>query len=94
MSHALILHPTMSTPVPVTHCPPATKKARKPKTRKPVTGWKDLTVAELRAACASRGVKFTTKHTKAELIHMASTGLYVVAAAYVREKAKRAAAKA
>lgn len=87
----LILHPTASTPVPVTII--TTKRPRKAKAKKAAQGWSDLTVAELRAACASRGVKFTTKHTKPELIAMAKTGVYVVPAAYARAKAKRAAEK-
>ena len=85
----LILHPTASTPVPVTICPP--KKPRKPRVRKPAQGWSDLTVTELRAACDSRGVKHTTKHTKQELIAMAKTGVYVRPAAYDRAAAKRKA---
>lgn len=85
----LILHPTESTPVPVTII--ETKRPRKPRAKKVAQGWTDLTVAELRAACASRGVKFTTKHTKPELIAMAKTGVYIVPAAYARAKAKRQA---
>lgn len=85
----LILHPTESTPVPVTICPP--KRARKPRAKKAAQGWADLTVAELRQACASRGVKFTTKHTKPELIAMAKTGVYITPAAYARAAAKRKA---
>ena len=88
--NALILHPTEATPVPVTII--ATKRPRKAKAKKPAQGWADLTVAELRAACVSRGVKFTTKHTKPELIAMARDGVYITPAAYARAKAKRAAA--
>lgn len=87
--NALILHPTEATPVPVTII--ETKRPRKPRAKKAAQGWSDLTVAELRQACASRGVKYTTKHTKPELIAMAKTGVYVVPAAYARAKAKRQA---
>lgn len=90
--NALILHPTASTPVPVTICPPA--KARKPRKAKAKAQWSDFTVAELRAACVSRGVKVTTKHVKAELIAMAQTGIYIRPAALDRQAAKRKAAKA
>lgn len=87
--NALILHPTESTPVPVTLV--ATKRPRKPRTRKPIAGWSDMTVAELKAACASRGVKTTTKHVKAELIAMAQTGVYIRPAALDRAAAARKA---
>lgn len=86
---ALILHPTASTPVPVTLI--ATKRPRKAKAKKAAQGWSDLTVDELRAACTSRGVKHTTKHTKPELIAMAQSGVYVRPAAYDRAAAKRKA---
>lgn len=93
MSNDLILHPTEAFPVPVTICPP--KRARKPRARKG-EGMAACTVAELRVVLKSRNMKFTTKHTKAELLAMAISGQYVVAAAQVREnerrKAKRAAA--
>lgn len=89
--NALILHPTASTPVPVTHCPPAgARKPRKPRTRKPG----DLTCDELRAVLLARDIKFTTKHTKAELIAMTITGVTVRAAAQDRENARRRAARA
>ena len=89
--NALILHPTEAYPVPVTICPP--KKARKPrKVKTERAKWEDFTVAELRAACVSRGLKVTTKHVKAELIAMARDGVYIRPAAYDRAAAKRAAA--
>lgn len=88
----LILHPTASTPVPVTHCPPA--KVRKPRKAKPKTAWTDFSVAELKAACISRGVKVTTKHVKSELIAMAQSGIYIRPAALDKQNAKRKAAKA
>lgn len=86
----LILHPTAAYPVPVTICPP--KKPRKPrKVKTERAKWEDFTVAELRAACVSRGLKVTTKHVKGELIAMARDGVYIVPAAYARAKAKRQA---
>jgi len=94
MTHALILHPTMSTPVPVTHCPPAGKKMRKPRTRK---AGAPLSNDDLRALLKAKGLKFTSKHTKAELMAILASGQTFVSAAQVREnaarKAKRAAEK-
>lgn len=87
----LILHPTASTPVPVTICPPRQRKAR---VRKEALDWTDLTCEELRAACVSRGLKPTTKHVKAELIAMARDGLQVRPAALDRENARRKAKRA
>ena len=92
--NALILHPTEATPVPVTHCPPKGKKPRKAKAKKEAAKWEDLTVAELKAACLSRGLKVTTKHIKAELIIMARDAIQVRPAAYDRQNKARAAKKA
>lgn len=94
MSKELILHPTASTPIPRTICPPKGKAKRKPRVKKDAASWADLTVAELKAACISRGLKVTTKHVKAELIVMARDGQQVRPAAYDRQNAKRKAAKA
>ncbi len=76
----LIIHPTKAYKKPIT-----------PRKRRTATGWRDLTVAELRQACASRGVKFTTKHTKPELIAMAQTGIYIRPAAYAKAAKTRKA---
>jgi hypothetical protein len=86
---ALILHPTESTPVPVTLV--ATKrprKARKAQVRQ------EPTVVDLRQMCKARGLKVTTKHTKRELMAMFATGEYIRPAAYDRAAAQRQAAKA
>ena len=88
--NALILHPTASTPVPVTH---VTAKARKARQAKPATV-KHATREDLEALLAARNLKFTTKHTKPELVRILQTGVYAPAAAYVREQAKRKAARA
>lgn len=87
----LILHPTASTVVPVTICPP--RKPRKPRARKG-EGLAACTVDELRVVLQSRNMKFTTKHTKGELLAMATSGIYRAPAAYERAAAKRKAAKA
>lgn len=85
----LILHPTASTPVPVTLI--AAGKSGKAKTvKKP----RDLTVADLRVLCQAAGLKVTTKHTKAELRQMLTTGTSIRAAAQDRENARRRAARA
>ena len=86
--NALILHPTEATPVPVTICPE--RKARKPRARKG-EGFAAMTRDELVVAVQSRGLKTTTKHTKAELLAMFTTGLYVRPAALDRENARRKA---
>lgn len=88
MSNALILHPTMATAVPVTHCPPA--KARKPRKAKVKT---QPTLEDLRLMVKARGMKVTTKHTKGELMAMFVSGEYITPAAYARAKAKREASK-
>lgn len=86
---------------PVTICPtmPAAgvkrpRKAATPKREKAAT----ITCDDLRAVLMARKVRFTTKHTKAELIRLANGEAYFEAAAYTREKAarkaRRAAAKA
>jgi len=84
---ALILHPTASTPVPVTLV--ATKRPKKKAAKKVKT---EPTLADLRLMVAARGIKVTTKHTKGELLAMFATGTYIRPAAYDRAKAKRQAA--
>ena len=76
----MILHPTASTPVPVTHV--YTKRPRKARdTSKRLTP----TVADLRLMVKARGIKVTTAHTKGELLAMFATGAYVRPAAYDRQ---------
>lgn len=70
--------------------PIAPKRVRKPRAPKPGT----VTVADLRAVLLARDIKFTTKHTKAELQHMLLTGHSVRAAAQDRENARRKAKRA
>lgn len=82
----IILHPTASTPVPVTHV--YTKRPRKQVDRsKRVTP----TVADLRLMVKARGIKVTTAHTKGELLAMFATGEYVRPAAYARQALARKA---
>ena len=83
----LILHPTASTPVPVTLI--ATKRPRKKAAKKERL---EPTLADLRLMVAARGIKVTTKHTKGELLAMFATGMYIRPAAYDRAAAKRKAA--
>lgn len=84
--NALILHPTESTPVPVTHV--LTARPRKARVVKPRL---EPNLADLRQMVAARGIKVTTKHTKGELLAMFSTGMYLRPAAYDRAAAKRKA---
>jgi hypothetical protein len=86
--NALILHPTASTPVPVTLVATKAKRAKKAKPKL------EPTLADLRQMVAARGIKVTTKHTKGELLAMFSLGVYIRPAAYDRAAAKRQAAKA
>jgi len=81
----VILHPTASTPVPVTHCKPGKAKG--------VKKARDLTCDDLRAMLAARGIKWTTAHTKGELRAMHISGEYQRPAAYDRQNAKRAQAR-
>ena len=82
----LILHPTASTPVPVTLIETKAKRVRKAKVKT------EPTLADLRLMVAARGIKVTTKHTKGELMAMFASGLYIRPAAYDRAAAKRKAA--
>lgn len=87
--NAITLHPTEATPVPVTII--ATGRSGKTKqVRKPA----QITVADLRVLCAAAGLKVTTKHTKAELRAMLTSGQYIRPAALDRENARRKAARA
>lgn len=67
--------------------PIAPKRVRKPRARKPG----ELTVTDLRVMLTAREIKFTTKHTKAELAAMLQTGVTMRAAAQDRENARRKA---
>ena len=90
----LILHPTEATLVPVTICPTKTgKRQRKPRARKG-EGFASLTRDELVVAVQSRNLRVTTKHTKAELLAMLTTGVYLRPAALDRENARRKAKRA
>ncbi len=85
----LILHPTAATAVPVTHI--ATGRTGKSKA---VKAKKDITVPELRAMVKAAGLHCTTKHTKAELRLILTSGTSFKAAAQVRENAARKAKRA
>lgn len=85
----LILHPTASTPVPVTLIAPG-KSGLAKTVRKP----RDLTVAALRGMCEAAGFKTSSKHVKAELRAMLTSGQQIRPAAQDRENAKRRAARA
>lgn len=85
--NAMILHPTASTPVPITLV--ATKRPKAKRVAKPR---KEPNVADLQQMCRARGIKVTTKHTKGELLAMFATGTYIVPAAYARARANRQAA--
>jgi len=89
MNTELIIHPTAATEVPVTLIAPGKSGIAKQK-RKP----RDITAADLRQLVAARGLKATTKHTKAELRAMLTTGVQVRAAAQDRENARRRAKRA
>ena len=89
MNTELIIHPTAATAVPVTHIAPG--RTGKPRV---VRKQRDMTVADLRQLVAGRGLKATTKHTKAELRAMVVTGRQVRAAAQDRENARRRAKRA
>jgi hypothetical protein len=88
----MILHPTASTPVPVTHI--ATGRSGKTRTvRKP----RDLTRDDLAALVAATGRRVLAAHTKTELRTMLDTGADLRPAAYDKNnaarRAKRLAAK-
>lgn len=89
----VILHPTASTPVPVTHI-----KAGRSGKAKPVKAQRDMTRDGLVLLVQAAGLRALTKHTKAELRQMLTTGQQVRPAAQDRanaqRKAKRAATKA
>lgn len=89
----VILHPTAATPVPVTHI--KTGKSGKAKTvKKP----RDMTREALALLVQARGLRVLTKHTKAELRAMLTSGQQIRPAAQDRaneqRRAKRAATKA
>lgn len=90
---ALILHPTHATEVPVTHI--AAGKSGKPRK---VKAQRDMTRDDLAVLCQAAGLRVLTKHTKAELRTMLTTGKHITPAAQARasaaRKAKAAAAKA
>lgn len=89
---AIILHPTASTPIPVTHI-------KAGKSGKPVKAkaQRDMTRDDLVILVQAAGLRPLTKHTKTELRQMLTTGKHVKPAAQERantqRKAKRAAAK-
>ena len=83
------LHPTAATAVPVTRV--ATGVSGKKARTKKVAAQKDITVDDLRVMLAARNIRYTTKHTKAELRRLYSGEAYFHAAAYLREKAARKA---
>lgn len=85
----VILHPTASTPVPVTHI--ETGKSGKAKTvKKP----RDMTRDDLALLVQARGLRVLTKHTKAELRAMLTSGQQIRPAAQDRANAARKAKRA
>ena len=82
---------------------PARAKARKAKSRPKAARVVEaqasgdlgkLTVADLQLLCKTRGLKFTTRHTKGELKAILASGSYAPPASYAREAAARAKRKA
>lgn len=79
MSYDIIVHPTAA------YAKPRTRRIAKAKPAK-VAKPKAVTVAQLQHALTLAGLKFTTKHTKPELMLILSTGLYIRPAAYAKRK--------
>lgn len=85
----IILHPTAAHAVPVTHVKPGVSgKARKVKAQR------DMTRDDLVLLVQARGLRVLTKHTKAELRIMLTTGEQLRPAAQDRDNAKRRAKRA
>ena len=86
MSCELIVHPTASYAKPRT-----ARKAKAKVSRETTPKPEKITVAGLHLALTAAGLKFTTKHTKAELMLILSTGQYTRPAAYAKRAARKMA---
>jgi hypothetical protein len=86
MNTELILHPTAAWPKP------RGKRRAQAKVAKPIKA-ATPTRDDLLVILAQKGLKTTTKHTKAELQLMIESGKYVRPAALDRQNAKRKASK-